>query len=154
MSICFFVSGIPKAAGSKRGIPIYAGKKGTPDRHWTGKTAVIDTSGQAGKDWRADVKSEARKHKPEELLTDQIHIRMDFCFPRLKGHYGTGKNADTLKESAPYWHTTKPDVLKLGRAVEDALTGIIWRDDAQICKEQLTKKYGDTPGVQIYISTM
>lgn len=32
-----------------------------------------------------------------------------------------------------------PDVLKLARGVEDALTGIVWRDDAQIVNESLSK---------------
>ena len=35
-----------------------------------------------------------------------------------------------------------PDVLKLARGVEDALTGIVWRDDAQIVNESLNKVVG------------
>jgi Holliday junction resolvase RusA-like endonuclease len=34
-------------------------------------------------------------------------------------------------------------VLKLARAVEDALTGVLWRDDAQIAIEQLSKHYAE-----------
>jgi Holliday junction resolvase RusA-like endonuclease len=46
----------------------------------------------------------------------------------------------------------KPDVLKLARAVEDALTGILYRDDAQIVTEVLRKRYGDPPRVEIRLS--
>jgi len=41
-------------------------------------------------------------------------------------------------------------VLKLARAVEDALTGVIWADDAQIVDEVIRKRYG-RPCLQIWI---
>ena len=34
---------------------------------------------------------------------------------------------------------------KLIRAVEDALTGIVWRDDAQVAVQKVAKVYGDEP---------
>ena len=39
-------------------------------------------------------------------------------------------------------HVVKPDVSKLLRAVEDAMTGIIYADDAQIVQESISKHYG------------
>ena len=46
---------------------------------------------------------------------------------------------------------TRPDALKLARAVEDALTGIIWLDDAQIVEEHLTKRWSDEEGVHVTV---
>ena len=37
-----------------------------------------------------------------------------------------------LTPSAPKYKTSKPDVGKTARAVEDALTGIAWVDDSQV----------------------
>jgi hypothetical protein len=45
-----------------------------------------------------------------------------FVKPRPKAHYGTGRNAEVLKDSAPAAPGVKPDTGKLARAVEDALT--------------------------------
>jgi Holliday junction resolvase RusA-like endonuclease len=39
---------------------------------------------------------------------------------------------------------------KLLRAVEDAATGLLWWDDAQIVTQIITKGYGTRPGVTIY----
>jgi Holliday junction resolvase RusA-like endonuclease len=43
-------------------------------------------------------------------------------------------------------------VLKLARAVEDALTGVVWRDDAEIVAEGLAKLYGTPERVEISIT--
>lgn len=71
-------------------------------------------------------------------------LRLDIVIYRRrpKGHYGTGKNAARIRPGAPPFPTTKPDVNKQGRQVEDALTGVVWRDDAQIVEEHLQKRYG------------
>jgi len=39
------------------------------------------------------------------------------------------------------WPTSRPDVDKLLRAVLDALTGIVWRDDAQVVRTSASKHY-------------
>lgn len=45
------------------------------------------------------------------------------------------------------WHTKKPDADNLVKSLADALTGILWRDDAQICVKRLAKYVaaGDEP---------
>lgn len=45
-------------------------------------------------------------------------------------------------------------MLKLARAAEDALTGILWRDDAQICDEVIRKRYGEPARVEIEVRTL
>lgn len=66
---------------------------------------------------------------------------------RPKAHYG--KNG--VKKNAPYWHTKKPDLDNLIKAVKDSLTGIVYRDDGQICLETANKRYADVPGIRIVI---
>ena len=53
-------------------------------------------------------------------------------------------------------HTAKPDADNVVKAVMDALTQIgMWRDDALICEQQVTKDYASKSGstgavIQIY----
>jgi Holliday junction resolvase RusA-like endonuclease len=53
---------------------------------------------------------------------------------------------------------TRPDLLKLTRLLEDACSGIIWRDDAQISDELLMKRYAAPPlhpiGVHVRIDPL
>lgn len=142
MSINFFVAGVPKPAGSKRP---FLNKK-------TGKINVVDTC-KAGKDWRGDVRAvaiEDMKNRRQALYADQpLLLIVDFYMPRPKAHYRANGQ---LKDSAPSLHTSKPDATKLLRALEDALTGICWRDDSQIAKQEVRKLYGDRTGAKVYIA--
>lgn len=76
---------------------------------------------------------------------EAVAVALRFGLPRPKGHWGTGRNADRLKPSAPAWPATKPDVDKLERAVLDALTGVLWADDSQVVVLSADKVYAPTP---------
>ena len=46
------------------------------------------------------------------------------------------------KSKQGWWpHITKPDVDKLFRALSDALTGLVWVDDSQVCVSAINKVY-------------
>ncbi len=137
----FFVGGIPKPAGSKRGF--YIAKL---------KRVIITDANPNSKDWKTDVKHAAQEHYDGDLLTCPIALNLTFHVLRPKAHYRTGKNSHLLRDSAPNFPAGKPDVLKLARGVEDAITGIIWKDDAQIVSERLFKRYDEIPGVTVKIS--
>lgn len=52
-------------------------------------------------------------------------------------------------------HTSKPDTDKLLRAVGDALTGVVWRDDSQVVDLHGTKRYAELdeqPGAHIRVA--
>lgn len=138
--ITFFVSGVAKPAGSKRGFFIPKLKR-----------VVIVDANPNSKDWKMDVKHTGMMHYKGEPLTCPLSVRFDFIVTRPQSHYRSGKNAHLLKDGAPEYPASKPDVLKLSRGVEDALTSIIWKDDSQIVTERITKRYGTTPGVNIEI---
>jgi Holliday junction resolvase RusA-like endonuclease len=134
-SLMMFVPGIPKPAGSKRpflirnkaGVPVF--RNGRP------VMVVVDTSGKPGKDWRGDVRAVAAQEWGDRApLTGHVSVAMTFWFARPKSHFGTGKNAAVLKPTAPAVreHNQTPDALKLARSVEDALTGMLWKDDNQL----------------------
>lgn len=141
MMLTFFVQGIPKPAGSKRGIPIYRGHEG--HKEFTGHVAVIDAC-KSSKDWKATVSWEAKREmlgRGLQPFTKGLSLTVTFVMPRPKGHFGTGKNAAVLKDSAPRHHVIKPDCTKLLRGLEDACTGIVWVDDAQIFSQVVGKVY-------------
>lgn len=137
--IRFFVPGKAQSAGSKKPFAYKSGKLGVRD----------DNDKSAG--WKTIVAYSAHKHRPEKLLAGPIKLELIFHVARPKGHYGSGRNAGHVKSSAPARPTTKPDVLKLARGVEDALTDVLYQDDAQIVDEHLHKVYSDTPGVAITV---
>lgn len=70
-----------------------------------------------------------------------LAIVCTFYVPRGKGHYGTGANADKLKDSAPAYPATKPDTTKLWRGFEDALTGVLWHDDSRVVAQPIFEEF-------------
>lgn len=144
--IHFFVPGIPAPGGSKRAFL---------HRH-TGKIIVKDDA-KRNAPWRAVAALEARRamNLAGQVPTDEpLRVLVTFVLPRPRGHYGTGRKAGVLKASAPPFPARKPDATKLWRALEDALTGIVWVDDSRIVSQAVDKVYGDQPGavVSVYVA--
>ena len=140
----FFVPGIPRPGGSKRA---FFNKR-------SGKAMVVET-GKYTKDWRNTIAIVAHTaFKGRSLLTGPLELTVMFYMPRPACHYGTGKNKDVLKEGAPSYHTSAPDTTKLLRALEDALTGVIWRDDAQIAVQYGHKLYAKNAGADVIIKPL
>ena len=141
--IAFTVIGEAKPAGSKKGFA-YRGKDGR--QH----VAVADAN-KKSEPWKAVVSWTARQHYAGALRTKPLKVSITIHVVRPAGHYGTGRNAGQLKASAPQHPAKMPDVLKLARGIEDALTGVLWRDDAQIVDEHIRKVYGDVAKVEIEV---
>jgi hypothetical protein len=156
-TLSFFVEGTPQTAGSKRGFA----------HPTTGRVIITeDSKGDTGKRkraWREDVREAARRAIAEgdssgglgpewDWPTDApLAVTFTFYRRRPKGHHGSGRNAGVVKDSAPRHPTTRPDVLKLARAAEDALTGIVWHDDAVIVDETLRKVWGEREGLLVVV---
>ena len=125
------VAGTPVPQGSKRVVPV--GR-----RH-----VAIDANDKVLKPWRAAVASEAREAMGEhEPMLGPVRVECSFYFTRPLAHYRTGKRAGELREGAPVHRTAAPDLDKLVRALLDGLTGIVFRDDAQVVDLIARKCYG------------
>ena len=140
----FFVAGIPKAQPRPQVVPIMRDgrvvmKGGRPIlRAYTPNTAD---------GWKQCIRMYARPHVPQTPIEGAIRLHLGFLMPRPKSHYGTGKRADVLRDSAPLYHTSKPDFDNLEKAVVDTLTELaFWVDDGQICRCRTSKLY-PAPGV-------
>ena len=84
-----------------------------------------------------------------EAFPGPCSLSIEAIFPRPKSHFGTGRNAGTLKASAPHYHTVKPDCDNITKIYADCMNGLVFRDDRQIVKAVCVKHYGDSPRVTI-----
>lgn len=130
MKLKFFVEGKPEPGGSKKIVRI-------------GPNYRIADANDKAKDWKEDVKKIARRIYEGEPLSCALRVFCLFSVARPKSHYRTGKNSHLLRENAPKHPTTKPDGTKLFRSTEDALTGVIWVDDAQVVSQTVQKRYAE-----------
>lgn len=94
-----------------------------------------------------------QKYAPKSPILSEIKLTVWFCMPRPNSHYGTGKNAGRLKDSAPNRHTKRPDLDNLLKFIMDSLggRGIYWKDDSQVCSVIVQKLYDRKPRVVIRI---
>ena len=136
--ITITVYGLPAPQGSKRhvggGVMIESSKKVKPWRQDVKQAALDAVAGLSG--WTP--------------LDGPLIASMVFTFVRPKGHYRTGRNAHLLRDSAPARPSVTPDLSKILRSTEDALTGVVWADDARVVGyRQLGKWYAgaDAPDV-------
>lgn len=113
--------------------------------------AILRDAGKNNAEWKATVARAGAEAYAGPLLASALEVEMTFYRLRPASHFGTGKKAAVLKPSAPLFPTSKPDALKLARAAEDALTGVIWRDDASTVDLTTRKRWGPRPGVEITI---
>lgn len=132
------VYGIAQPAGSKRAFA---------HKH-TGRIIVTDANPRS-RTWKQEVAGEAvRTMNGRPPLEGPLTLNIVFWLPRPKSHSGT----KGIRPSAPRYPAGRPDTTKLIRAVEDALTGITWHDDAQIVYQQASKRYADNTGPCVAIT--
>jgi len=108
-----------------------------------GGHAGVYTPGVAD-DWKALCVKEIEKKLPEKPYDYPMWLRMDFYFTRPKSHYGSGRNSNLIKNSAPYFHLQKPDVDNMAKCVMDVMTTIGFiKDDTHIVECIITKNWTD-----------
>jgi Holliday junction resolvase RusA-like endonuclease len=145
-SVRIVVYGIPAPQGSKRPIR----------NQYTGKIATVENSPNLAP-WRQDVKYAAEAALTEagrpQPFQGAVVVRMVFTLARPA----------TVKRNKRPWPSVAPDLSKLLRAVEDALTAAgVWRDDCLVVEyTRLAKVYVgedpealDRPGVVIIIGEL
>lgn len=151
-AVCeFVVLGHPVTAGSKTAGIVRRGDGSMVMRNGRPLVVARDSSGARGEAWRSDVAVAGERAFDAPRLSGPLAVELTFVLQRPKGHYRTGRNAHLLRDFAPPAPGVKPDGLKLARAVEDALTSVVWVDDAQIVDERIRKVYGAPERVEIRV---
>jgi Holliday junction resolvase RusA-like endonuclease len=135
---------------SVQGLPISQGSKRPLRNKYSGRIQMVESSEKL-KPWRELVALTASQAMSGPPFKGPVSIVIRFRFPRPRSHYGTGRNHGTVKASAPFVPIGKPDLDKLQRAVFDALTHVIWLDDAQVVDVVASKVYDDTPGILVIV---
>ena len=136
----FYVPGEPIPQGSKRA---YVNRR-------TNRAVVVEDNPRH-RDWRARVALAARQAHQGPLIVGPVKLYLFFEFARPRSHYGTGRNSQFLRASAPQHKMSKPDLDKLIRAVCDSLTGIVWLDDCLVVQISARKHWSREPGVLIVV---
>lgn len=113
-------------------------------------TRVYDPSSNDKGDFLSMIQEKA----PETPWECPLKMVATFYFGRPKSHYKTGKNSHVLKDTAPSYHTSRPDFDNLSKFVMDAMSGVFFKDDDQICEAFVQKKYSDKPRVEILIAKL
>ena len=129
------VRGLPQPKGSKRAFVIEG----------QNRAVVVDTNKLTMRTWERLVQWVAQEHWEGPAASGPLAVTLEFIFTRP---------ASMSKRRPKQWVDVRPDLSKLTRLVEDALIGIVYRDDAQIAHEHLSKRYGDEPGVHIFIDAL
>src|SRR5687768_10095622 len=128
------VYGTPGPQGSKKVV----GHTAPTAKSKHGRAILVESSKKV-KPWRADVKAAAEQMRAGAVPIDQaISLRMVFTMPKPTG-------APKVKRTFPM---RMPDLSKLARSTEDALTEAgIWRDDARVVEySRLAKVFpGEDP---------
>lgn len=141
-----FVAGTPKAQPRARAFA-----RG-------GKASVFNPATAEG--WKSLIAQAIKDEIPETPITGPLKFKVQFFFERPKKHFYIRKTGNVLREDAPLWHTAKPDMDNLIKAVKDCLTTLrVWQDDSQVCMYGTsTKEYIDsiqtTPGALITITQL
>ena len=125
------VYGIPRPQGSKRHV---------------GRGIMVESSPHVAQ-WRNDVMAAAALAFKDAPITGPVELEIEFLFPRPKAHFGTGRNADKLKPSAPVHCVSRAygDTSKLIRSTEDAISASsgypVIEDDSQVIRLSCAKRY-------------
>lgn len=93
--------------------------------------------------WEQAVNLCAQAYAPAGgLLDGPLEMHLQFFLPKPKSAPKTRRT----------WPDKKPDLDKLIRAVGDALTNVIYKDDARIVSVTASKDYDVTPRVEVIIA--
>ncbi len=128
--IDFFVPGKPVSKGNIRSFQV------------KGRTVYVDGN-KSLKSWEALARMIIREVMPKKPWDGAIEVEATFYFQEPKGTPKCRKGKLAM--------TKKPDIEKIARALNDAMTGLIYVDDSQITCLRLKKRYDDAPGVHVFV---
>lgn len=156
-----WIEGTPAPGGSKTAFVARRGDGSFVMRPGTNVPVINMTdAGKLNKVWRKTVGMDALRQCRAKgwTITDRpVKCVFNFWMRRPNDHF-QGNNRDRpLKEGAPRYHDMKPDVLKLARSTEDALTGVVWKDDAQVVAQTATKQFcnpGERTGCRVRVTLL
>jgi Holliday junction resolvase RusA-like endonuclease len=86
--------------------------------------------------------------KGMEPIEGAVSFKAVFYMPIPKS---TSKKKKTMMMAGSIYHTKKPDCDNLEKFIWDCLNGLAWKDDAQVIRSTVFKRYDDNPRTEITI---
>ena len=81
-------------------------------------------------------------------LNGPISAKIEGVFPIPKS---ISKKDEEMMLKGDILHTKKPDCDNIAKSVLDALNGIAYNDDSQVCKLSINKVYGEIPKTNVIL---
>ncbi|HCE0302854.1 TPA: RusA family crossover junction endodeoxyribonuclease [Pseudomonas aeruginosa] len=82
------------------------------------------------------------------LLEGPVMVELDIA---LSIPQSMSKKRKSLALAGGLYPTKKPDMDNVIKAIYDGLNGVVWKDDVQVVKAVVGKRYGETPGVRVKV---
>lgn len=112
-------------------ITVYGSPAPQGSKRHVGNGRMVESSKKL-RPWRQDVKAAAEAQRPDTPIDAPVRVRMTFTVPK----------PDSAPKRRQTWPMRMPDLSKLVRSTEDALTDAgIWRDDARVVECIAAKRY-------------
>jgi len=143
MRIEFNVPAIPKAQPRQRHRVVMSGGRAFASNYTPTRDPVNA--------FKASVQHAAASAHHGAPLEGPLRMSVVFVFPRPKGMVWKTKPMPRA------WHTPKPDRDNLMKSLQDALNGLLFKDDSQICSGPIEKfiAAGDEqPHVEVIVETL
>ena len=143
LDITFWVPGHPKAQGSMRAFVNPKTNK------------VIMPQDKKVLSWRGVISTYAMQAMVKYPMSlKPVFLELTVCLSRPKAHCYSGKRLGQIRETAPKYpaaHNTG-DIEKHIRSVNDALQGVVFKDDCQVVAAVGYKVYHSQEGVIIHVT--
>lgn len=134
-------------------VPVPQGSKKAFVIKGTNRAVLTDDNASKLKPFREAVAVEAAAAMAcaaiGPIMGGPLRVDATFEFPFLRSHFKS--DGVTLRNDRPTYKESRPDLDKLQRAIGDAMTGVCYRDDAQIAEWRVRRIYSSSPGVTITV---
>ena len=111
--------------------------------------STVDDNPKA-KAWKRAVMTAALKAVEGDPLRCPLGADFTFYVVRPKSHFNSKGEMNKAGLAMPR-PISRPDALKLARSVEDAMQGVVYKNDSQIVVERVEKRWGDRARCEVEI---
>lgn len=102
---------------------------------------VVDDNRPALRLWQSELRLSMMVEAPTAPVDAPVAVWITVFHDRPRSHFGTGRNQDRVRDSAPLLPASGRDLDKVARAVLDVGTGVWWSDDRRVIELRVTRVF-------------